>query len=161
MKDYIKHYKFNDFLFEIRYIGKTINELWNEKTERDTFLIVIKVSLNRIQFTFYDSIHNTELRSEKYRTSQYHFNKGVKEANESLLSSVISCINSDYFCEVNNYYDFCDSYGYTPSRQSEKIYNLCKEQYEKLHSIFKDEDIEKMNVDENENILKQFEVIEK
>ena len=108
-----------DFVFNIEYIGRTINRHWNDNIYRDTYQITVGANNNLIYFRFYDSIYNTQ-------------NK-IKLTKDRINEAFFSFINDAIIYEHNqNYIDFIDEFGYEyDDFNSKQIFYACKQAYEK------------------------------
>lgn len=84
--------------------------------------VEISNARGRYVFPFWDSIANKDRRE---RPSIY---------------SVLACL--DGYEPSSDYYDFCKDFGYTPSRQAEKIFRGVNEQYDELKKIFSSKELE-------------------
>lgn len=116
----------------------------DDKQLRHIYNVLLFNDKRKYNFTFGDSIYNTE-----------EFSKAkIKDRRKFVPSfyDVLACLFVDY---SENYDDFCDSYGYDktdeenyPSyrdEQSEKIYHKVKEQSEALKGLFTEQELEKLS----------------
>lgn len=56
---------------------------------------------------------------------------------------VLACLDTyDY---IDGLQDFMNEFGYEYSKETEKIYRACMKQSEKLHGLFTNEELEKLN----------------
>ncbi|HSA77207.1 MAG TPA: hypothetical protein VLE02_06665 [Nitrosarchaeum sp.] len=117
---------------KIRSVLKKQDKYFDDDTEsRNIYHVYVTYNKKTISFKFGDSIHNTQM--------------GIELDNESVLSTIVS----DYYCP-DNFSEFCSEYGYDEdSRKAEKTFRLCKLQSSKLHELFEDADIEKLNEEVN------------
>lgn len=72
--------------------------------------------------------------------------------NKSKKKELLYCLLLDAECYENSIdiYDFADAYGYKHTAEAEKAYAGCKRQYERLHKLFTDEEIELLTMLVNE-----------
>lgn len=141
---------------------------WDEEKDHWTYLVkcLNKATKKHTSYFFYDSVHNTHIIQKKPNTygnnnhidSLYCWNKKVKEIRGSVPYSVLTSIGMDIHRDFEDKLDFFSEFGYEPSKKSERTYNRCKEAAEKLQTVFKIEDTEKLHEDELEEELKKMKV---
>lgn len=111
-----------DFVFNIEYIGRTINRYWNDNIYRDTYQITVGANNNLIYFRFYDSIYNTQ---NKIKLTKDRIN----EAFNSFLADAIS------YEQTRTYDNFILEFKYIGYEyddfNSRQIFYACKQAYEK------------------------------
>ena len=119
-------------LIKIRSVLKTQDKYFDDdKESRNIYRVYVTYNEKTISFKFGDSIHNT--------------NMGIELDDEAVLNTICS----DYYC-VDDFSEFCSEYGYDQdSRKAEKIFKNCQIQSAKLHKLFEDADIEKLNEEVN------------
>lgn len=78
-----------------------------------------------IKFIFHDSIDNCDKRK---KPGWY---------------SILCCIGSNGLMDVSSFENFCSEFGYNPDLiKDNALYEKCKEQYTKIHTLFTDEELE-------------------
>ena len=119
-------------LVKIRSVLKTQDKYFDDdKESRNIYRVYVTYNGKTISFKFGDSIHNT--------------NMGIELDDESVLNTICS----DYYCP-DDFSEFCSEYGYDQdSRKAEKTFKNCQIQSAKLHKLFEDADIEKLNEEVN------------
>ena len=147
--------------FSLKYLGLFAPKFDDGGEQRDTFLIVIGKDRKQIDFRFYDSIHNTHIRHQqpnemsgnKHLQNDYYHRKALRKLEKELVYSVLACVYSDFHFDSPDVWAFCAEFGYEPSKEAEKTYQRCREQEEKLKSIFTEEEISQF--DEEDDSLKK------
>lgn len=142
MTDYNKQAR--DFLkdcnakMEIMYLGKNVNENWDEKRERDNYLVNIVTPKGNMQVKFLDSFYNTI----------YNINRTASGRSRRKPSAydVLSCLTT---YDVGDIKDFITEFGYEIKKQGDftriqNIYNAVKKEYEDIHRCFTKEQIKKL-----------------
>ena len=109
---------------------------------RNKYKVTVEYNGKKTTFPFGDSIHNTEN------------GKSPESDPQDYKNSILEFITSDYYMTPEQYpdvEDFAKEFGYeydiygTPEHKKvKKIYERSLQQGEKLHSIFTDQDIEKI-----------------
>lgn len=113
-----------------------------DKEKRDVYKIIIKRNGKAITFRYGDSLKNTMLYRNANREVSYQASKELKEASESSLYSILTCIRSDFYCP-DTFENFCFEFGYdTDSIKAEKLFRNCSDQSKKLQLIFTSEEME-------------------
>jgi hypothetical protein len=139
-----------EITISVKVIGKDFY-FQDDKEERIILRIVILRDKKEISFRFGMSIADTELFSEnepdRMRRNSFKRYSSVelmgkrKEVKADLLYYILCCIACDYSIP-DTFKDFCGEFGYNEdSRKAEKLFHDCREQSEKLHTIFKEEEI--------------------
>ena len=88
MSKYVKQAR--DFLescnatMDIIYLGTEVNKDWDEKRERDTYMVNIRTPKGNMQVKFWDSINNTIKNSDAYRTNRLRIKPTVYD--------ILSCL---------------------------------------------------------------------
>ncbi len=85
-------------------------------------------------FPFWDSIANKEKYNNSYAYGLY------KKPN---AYDVLACLGG--YEPEQDYYEFCSEFGYTPSRESEKIHKAVLNEWENLNRIFTPEQLEQLS----------------
>ncbi len=123
--------------------GERKSPNWSKNTEVNTYGVYIaKLKGNEtLEFTFYDSQHNTY--------------SGEARIREDLVYDILYCISSDYYVdledtEVMGGFDFANLTPYEARAQLDNLIEIV----EGLHKIFKDTQIEQLS--ENDDQLKDF-----
>jgi hypothetical protein len=115
-----------------------------DKEERIILRVYISRGKEEISFRYGMSIHDTQAFSCVHG-HDFPISKIIKQRQEikdTILYSILSCVSSEFHCP-ETFHDFCNEYGYDEdSRKAEKTFHACQEQSEKLHSIFKEEEID-------------------
>lgn len=68
--------------------------------------------------------------AESEAVFQTYYSKGCALVAPPEIGEVLSCLALDArsFETTLDYYDWCDEYGYTPSREAQRIYEGCRHQ---------------------------------
>ena len=167
MNEYLKRAK--EFLnkanakCEIVYGGISRNENWKEKAKRNWYDVTITTPRGKMTFTFWDSIHNTEISTmtfEEYvkkkpiynRVEDMLYGEKVKAKNDlARLKAdavpneydVLACLEK---YDVGTFEDFCSEFGYDEdSRTAERIYIAVIKEYKDLTRIFTEEQMEELS----------------
>ena len=121
--------------YKITYGGWDNNPLWTEKEKRDFYFVNLETSKGEIEFKFWDSIFNTDLRHFKRRGDR----RKLKQPN---IYDVMSCVTK---YDPGSFEDFCWEYGYDDdSIRDLKVYKAVCEEWQKMCQIFTEEDMEKL-----------------
>lgn len=164
MNEYTK--QANDFLEEakatckIEFAGCAKNTEWNEKEDRIFYNVTIETPRGKMEFVFWDSIHNTRIQkisfvefARKYPKMMYENNyvhrakleKMLKEAKTEATPTaydVLVCLTK---YDPGTLEDFCSEYGYdTDSIKANKSYIAVIREYKQLERIFTPEQMEKL-----------------
>ena len=147
---------------EIVYGGISRNESWKEKEKRNWYDVTITTPRGKIAFTFWDSIHNTEISTmtfEEYAKKKLKYNRvedmsyGEKvKAKNDLARLKADAVPNEYdvlAClqkyDVGTFEDFCSEFGYDEdSRTAERIYIAVIKEYKDLTRIFTEEQMEEL-----------------
>lgn len=145
---------------EIVYGGISRNENWREKEKRNWYDVTITTPRGKMTFTFWDSIHNTEISTmtleeyakKKLRYNRFEdmpYNEKVKAKNnlarlktEAVPDEydVLACLEK---YDPGTFEDFCSEFGYDEdSRTAERIYIAVIKEYKNLTRIFTEEQME-------------------
>lgn len=167
MNEYLKRAK--DFLSEanakceIVYGGISRNENWKEKEKRNWYDVTITTPRGKMTFTFWDSIHNTEISTmtfEEYAKKKLKYNRvedmsyGKKvEAKNDLVRLKAKAVPNEYdvlAClekyDPGTFEDFCSEFGYDEdSKTAERIYIAVIKEYKDLTKIFTEEQMEELS----------------
>ena len=87
MNEYVKQAK--DFLescnatMDIMYLGTEVNKDWDEKRERDTYMVNIRTPKGNMQVKFWDSINNT-IKNSDLRRMFYRYSKPSFQSDKPL-----------------------------------------------------------------------------
>lgn len=96
------------------------NKQWNCNVQNwNNHEITILHNGKKTSFDFWGSIMHPEIKTEKELVYAFY----------CFLSDGISA-------ETNDFFDFCDEFGYEPTRDSQKIYNACKKSLAKIKNVF-------------------------
>jgi len=102
----------------------------DDKEERNCYIVTVKYNGKQTSFNYGDSLVDTI------------------EGNEPKASDILYVITSDYFFTKDNYptyKDFAEELGYdTDSIKGLKSYERCLQQGTKLHKVFTEEDVKKL-----------------
>ena len=167
MNEYLKRAK--DFLnkanakCEIVYGGISRNENWKEKEKRNWYDVTITTPRGKMSYTFWDSIHNTEISTmtfEEYakkklkykRVEDMSYGEKVKVKNDlARLKAkavpneydVLACLEK---YDVGTFEDFCSEFGYDEdSRTAERIYIAVIKEYKDLTRISTEKQMEELS----------------
>ena len=75
-------------------------------------------------------------------TFPYHTNYRDEKNNKEFLSCVFD--DAVDYENAEDILDFKDEFGYEDSKECRRAYNGCKENYEKLHTLFFDDELEEL-----------------
>lgn len=147
---------------EIVYGGISRNENWKEKEKRNWYDVTITTPRGKMTFTFWDSIHNTEISTmtfEEYAKKKLKYNRvedmsyGEKvKAKNDLARLKADAVPNEYdvlAClekyDPGTFEDFCSELGYNEdSRTAERIYIAVIKEYKDLIRIFTEEQMEEL-----------------
>ena len=148
---------------EIVYGGISRNEIWKEKEKRNWYDVTIATPRGKMTFTFWDSIHNTEISTttfEEYAKKKLKYNRvedmsyGEKvKAKNDLTRLKAKAVPNEYdilAClqkyDVGTFEDFCSEFGYDEdSRTAERTYIAVIKEYKDLTRIFTEEQMEELS----------------
>lgn len=114
------------FILSGTFIGKAINEDWNENSLRNKFKVKIQNKSTKKYFyiTFWDSIVNCKKGKDKVSKDI------LKDAFESML------YDAQAFAQNSRKHEFNATFGYDTF--DSKVYNACKKTYENFERICED-----------------------
>lgn len=145
--------------YKITYGGWDNNPLWTEKEKRDFYFVNLETSKGEIEFKFWDSIFNTDLRHlDCYKFARKHYaymygrlsmydaeikwGEDRRKLKEPNIYDVMSCVTK---YDPGSFEDFCCEYGYDDdSIRALKIYKAVCDEWQKMCQIFTEEDMEKL-----------------
>ena len=142
MNEYVKQAK--DFLescnatMDIMYLGTEVNKDWDEKRERDTYMVNIRTSKGNMQIKFWDSINNTIKNSNLRRVNRSR----IKPTAYDVLSYL-----QKY--DVGDFEDFMYEFRYEITKRGDlakiqNVYNAVVKEYNDVCRCFTEEQIEEM-----------------
>lgn len=142
MTDYNKQAR--DFLkdcgatMKMMYLGRDVNENWDEKQERDNYLVNITTPLGNMQVKFWDSIKDTIDNINRKRSCLPWKNPTPYD--------ILACLTT---YDVGDIEDFISDFGYEIKKRGDltriqNIYNAVKKEYEDVCRCFTEEQIEKL-----------------
>ena len=142
MSKYVKQAK--DFLescnatMEIMYLGTEVNKDWDEKRERDTYMVNIRTPKGNMQVKFWDSINNTIKNSDFRRINKLRIKPTAYD--------ILSCLQK---YDVGTIDDFVSEFGYEVNewadvKRIQNIYNAVVKEYQDICRCFTPEQIETM-----------------
>ena len=142
MTDYNKQAR--DFLedcgatMKMMYLGRNVNENWDEKQERDNYLVNITTPLGNMQVKFWDSVKNTidNINRERSRLLR----------KKPTAYDILACLTT---YDVGDIEDFILEFGYEIKKRGDftriqNIYNAVKKEYENVCRCFTEKQIEKL-----------------
>ena len=142
MSKYVKQAK--DFLescnatMDIMYLGTEVNKDWNEKRERDTYMVNIRTPKGNMQVKFWDSVKNTidNINRERSRLPR----------KKPTAYDILACLTT---YDVGDIEDFILEFGYEIKKRGDftriqNIYNAVKKEYENVCRCFTEKQIEKL-----------------
>ena len=142
MTDYKKQAR--DFLedcgatMKMMYLGRNVNENWDEKQERDNYLVNITTPLGNMQVKFWDSVKNTidNINRERSRLPR----------KKPTAYDILACLTT---YDVGDIEDFILEYGFEIKKRGDftriqNIYNAVKKEYEDVCLCFTEKQIEKL-----------------
>lgn len=109
--------KRNGIAIQKIYLGKEVNQNWDEERERDTYMVNIQTLNGNMQIKFWDSINNTI----KNRINKQSGKPRVCPSNYDILS----CLQK---YDVGDIEDFIQEYGYEIKKKGDltRILNIYK-----------------------------------
>lgn len=133
-----------------------------DKDKRDIYNITLKRGTRKYTFKFGQSIMNSQYYKDRIEGRTYTLNGGCRTGNYSItdlnkyisggmnvtlvkgeaptLYDVLACLQK---YDVGTFEDFCSDFGYdTDSRTAEKTYKAVVKEYDKMCSLFNDEELE-------------------
>jgi len=124
----------------IVYTGKRKHSTDDEE-KRDCYSVTLSNSKGEYEFSFGDSIENTQNRD-----SPKLYKPGYRKENQHqkvTAYDVISCLTKN---PPGDFEDFCSDYGYdNDSKAAEKVYKAGVAEYRGLKAIFSMEELELMS----------------
>lgn len=142
--------------------GITRNENWEEREKRNWYDVTITTPRGKMTFTFWDSIHNTEISTmtfEEYAKKKLKYNRvenmsyGERiKAKNDLTRLKADAVPNEYdvlAClekyDMGTFENFCSEFGYDEdSRTAERIYIAVIKEYKDLTRIFTEEQMEEL-----------------
>lgn len=133
------------------------------KKKRNWYDVTITTPRGKMAFTFWDSIHNTEISTmtfEEYAKKKLKYNRvedmsyGEKvKAKNDLARLKADAVPNEYdvlAClekyDVGTFEDFCSEFGYDEdSKTAERIYIAVIKEYKDLTRIFTEEQMEELS----------------
>ena len=142
MREYVKQAK--DFLkscnatMDIMYLGTEVNKNWDEKRERDTYMVNIRTPKGNMQVKFWDSISNTIKNSDLRRIN--------KPLIKPTAYDILSCLQK---YDVGDFEDFMYEFRYEITKRGDlakiqNVYNAVVKEYNDVCRCFTEEQIEEM-----------------
>lgn len=142
MTDYNKQAR--DFLndcdatIEMMYLGRNVNENWDEKQERDNYLVNIVTPLGNMQVKFWDSIKDTIDNINRERS--------CLARRSPTAYDILSCLTT---YDVGDIEDFITEFGYEIKKRGDftriqNIYNAVQKEYEDVCRCFTEKQIKKL-----------------
>lgn len=142
MTDYNKQAR--DFLkdcnatMKMMYLGRNVNENWDEERERDNYLVNIVTPLGNMQVKFWDSINNTIDNINRERSCLMR--------KKPTAYDILACLTT---YDVGNIEDFISEFGFEIKKRGDfthiqNIYNAVKKEYEDVCRCFTEKQIEKL-----------------
>lgn len=139
MSEYVKQAK--DFLescnatMDIMYLGTEVNKDWDEKRERDTYMVNIRTPKGNMQVKFWDSINNT-IKNSNFRRLRI----------KPTAYDILSCLQK---YDVGDIEDFMWEFGYEVKNRGDlkrlqDTYNAVVKEYQDICRCFTPEQIEAM-----------------
>lgn len=123
---------------ETMYLGKNINENWDEKQKRDTYLVNIVTPRGNMQVKFWDSWNNTIKNTNRMASG--------RSRKKPSAYNILSCLTT---YDVGDIEDFILEFGYEVKKRGDftriqNIYNAVKKEYEDVRRCFTEKQIEKL-----------------
>ena len=142
MSKYVKQAR--DFLescnatMDIMYLGTEVNKDWDEKRERDTYMVNIRTPKGNMQVKFWDSINNTIKNSDFRRINKLRIKPTAYD--------ILSCLQK---YDVGDFEDFIWEFGYEIKKRGDlkrlqDTYNAVVKEYNDICRCFTPEQIEAM-----------------
>ena len=142
MTDYNKQAR--DFLkdcgatMKMMYLGRNVNENWDEKQARDNYLVNITTPLGNMQVKFWDSVKDTIDNINRERSCLPRKNPTAYD--------ILSCLTTYVVGDIE---DFISDFGYEIKKRGDftriqNIYNAVKKECEDVHRCFTEAQIEKL-----------------
>lgn len=141
MTDYNKQAR--DFLkdcnatLDIIYLGRNVNENWEEKQKRDYYIVYIVTPRGNMLVKFWDSLNNT--------IENFNRKAGAPRKEPSAYD-ILSCLTT---YDVGDIEDFIAEFGYEIKKRGDftriqNIYNAVKKEYEDVCRCFTKKQIEEL-----------------
>ena len=123
---------------KMMYLGRNVNENWDENQERDNYLVNITTPLGNMQVKFWDSIQDTIDNINRERS--------CLQRKKPTAYDILSCLTT---YDVGDIEDFISEYGFEIKKRGDftriqNIYNAVKKEYEDVHRCFTEAQIEKL-----------------
>lgn len=146
---------------KIEFVGLATNKDWKETKLRNLYNVTLTTPRGSMNFDFWDSIYNTEIRAmrlEEYAEKRYkvRFNylspakiveaqKALKAKKAKAVPTVYSVLACLIKYDPGTFEDFCWEFGYDEdSRTAEKIYFAVQKEYTQLSKLFTAEEMEEL-----------------
>ena len=123
---------------EIMNLGTEVNKDWDEKRERDTYMVNIRTPKGNMQVKFWDSINNTIKNSDFRRINKLRIKPTAYD--------ILSCLQK---YDVGDIEDFMWEFGYEIKKRGDlkrlqDTYNAVVKEYQDICRCFTPEQIEEM-----------------
>lgn len=133
--DFVKR---NGITIKKMYLGKGVNQNWDEERERDTYMINIQTMNDNMQVKFWDSINNTIKNSENEKIRRPR----IYPSNYDILT----CLQK---YDVGSLEDFIFEYGYEIKKKGDltkiqNIYNAVVKEYNDVCRCFLGTDLDEL-----------------
>lgn len=146
---------------KIEFVGLAINRDWKETKPRNLYNVTLITSRGSMNFDFWDSLHNMEIRAmslEEYAEKRYktRFNclspaeiikaqKELKVKKAEAVPSVYDVLACLTKYDPGTFENFCWEFGYDEdSRTAERIYFAVQKEYSQLVKLFSAEEMEEL-----------------
>lgn len=136
-----------------------------DKDARDIYKVTLKRGSRKFSFNFGQSIMKSQYYKDRIEGRTYTLNGGCRTGNYSIIDlnkyvsggmnvdlikgeeptmyDILACLTK---YDPETFEDFCSSYGYdTDSRSAKKTYKAVVKEWDKMCSLFSDEELEVLN----------------
>ena len=123
---------------KMMYLGQEKNENWDDKQERDTYMVSIATPRGNMQLKFWDSVYNT--RKNMFAREEH------RAWRTPTAYDILSCLTT---YDVGDIKDFISEFGYEIKKRGDltriqNTYNAVKKEYEDVCRCFTEEQIERL-----------------
>lgn len=146
---------------KIEFVGLAINRDWKETKPRNLYNVTLTTPRGSMNFDFWDSIYNTEIRAmslkeyvEKCYKTRFDCLKSAErvEAQKALKADKAEAVPNAYSVlasitkyDPGTFEDFCCEFGYDEdSRTAERVYFAVQKEYAQLSRLFTAEEMEEL-----------------
>lgn len=125
--------RYENLIINGKYNEKIFHKAWNMDVFKHTVIVKNADNNKYIKFYYYAG-------AGKKQNSNEYVNKPEKA--DYLNAFYCFLTDASAYIESNSYFDFCNNFGYTPNKESHKIYIACKSAYDRITKL--------LNINENQ-----------